>query len=65
MNPVRTSQEAHYISATEPSRLLRSIGLSVPHKKHITSPLQSQAVAAYCENHKEYTDTLCGQNAGL
>jgi hypothetical protein len=42
---------------------------SVPHRKHITSPLQSQplmlfgeTVAVYCENHTEHTDTLCGQN---
>jgi hypothetical protein len=24
-----------------------------------------ERVALYCENHKEHTDTLCGQNAEL
>jgi hypothetical protein len=35
------------------------------HRKHINSPLQSpsgEIIAAYCENHMEYLDTLCGQN---
>jgi hypothetical protein len=46
-NPVRTSQETHYVSATKPSRLM----------------LFRETVAVYCENHTEHTDTLCGQNA--
>jgi hypothetical protein len=25
--------------------------------------LFGETVAVYCENHKEHTDTLCGQNA--
>jgi hypothetical protein len=54
-NAVRTSQETHYVSATEPNRLMlfivrtirntqiHSVGRMqfVPHRKHITSPLQS------------------------
>jgi hypothetical protein len=47
MNTVRTSQGTHYVSSTEPNRLL----------------LFREAVAVYCENHTEHTDTLCGQNA--
>jgi hypothetical protein len=46
---VRTSQETHYVSATEPNRLM----------------LFRETVAVYCENHKEHTDTLCGQNAEI
>jgi translation initiation factor IF-1 len=46
-NAVCTSQETHYISATEPNRLM----------------LFGETVAVYCENHTEYTDTVCGQNA--
>jgi hypothetical protein len=52
---VRTSQETHYVSATEPNRLMlfgetvavycetiRNTQIQpVPHRKHITSPLQS------------------------
>jgi thioredoxin-related protein len=51
---VRTSQETHYISATEPNLLMlfrETVAVycenhtetqiqSVPHRKHITSPLQ-------------------------
>jgi hypothetical protein len=37
----------HYVSATNPNRLT----------------LFGKTVAAYCENHTEHTDTLCGQNA--
>jgi hypothetical protein len=44
---VRTSQETHYVSATEPNRLM----------------LFEEAVAVYCENRTEHTDTLCSQNA--
>jgi translation initiation factor IF-1 len=46
-NPVRTSQETHYVSATEPNRLM----------------LFGETVAVYCENHTEHTNTLWGQNA--
>jgi hypothetical protein len=45
---IRTSQETHYVSATETNRLL----------------LYGETVTVYCENHTEHTDTLCGQNAG-
>jgi hypothetical protein len=47
INPVRTSQETHYVSITRPNRLM----------------LFRETVAVYCENHTEHTDTLCGQNA--
>jgi hypothetical protein len=46
-NPVRTSQETHYVSITKPNRLM----------------LFGETVAVYCENRTEHTDTLCGQNA--
>jgi hypothetical protein len=46
-NLVRTSQETHYVSVTEPDRLT----------------LFGETVAVYCENRTEHTDTLCGQNA--
>jgi hypothetical protein len=39
---VRTSQETHYISATEPTRLM----------------LFGETVDVYCENHTEHTDTV-------
>jgi hypothetical protein len=42
-NSVRTSQEAHYVSATKSNRLV----------------LFWETVAVYCENHTEHTDTLC------
>jgi hypothetical protein len=60
-NPVRTSQETHYVSTTEPSQsmLCKNWGFTgvtmknvvfwdiktqfVPHRRHITSPLQSPA----------------------
>jgi hypothetical protein len=42
-NPVRASQEAHYITATETTRLM----------------LFRETVAVYCENHTEHTDALC------
>jgi hypothetical protein len=45
INPVRTSQETHYVSATKPNRLM----------------LFGETDAVYCENHTEHTDTLCGQ----
>jgi hypothetical protein len=46
-NPVRTSQETHYVSAANPNRLM----------------LFRETVAVYCENHTEHINTLCGQNA--
>jgi hypothetical protein len=39
---VRTSQETHYVSATEPNRLM----------------LFEETVAVYCENHTEHTNTV-------
>jgi hypothetical protein len=39
---VRTSQETHYVSATEPNRLMQF----------------GETVAVYCENHTEHTDTV-------
>jgi hypothetical protein len=44
---IRTSQETHYVSATEPKRLMSF------RKKN----------AVYCENHMKHMNTLCGQNA--
>jgi hypothetical protein len=41
---VRTSQETHYVSATETVRLM-SFG---------------EIIAVYCENHTEHINTLCG-----
>jgi hypothetical protein len=46
MNPVRTSQETRYVSATKPNRLI----------------LFRETVAVYCEKYTEHTDTLYGQN---
>jgi hypothetical protein len=40
-NSVRTSQETHHVSATEPNRLM----------------LFRETVAVYCENHTEHTNT--------
>jgi hypothetical protein len=48
-NSVRTSQETHYVSATETNRLM----------------LFGKTGAVYCDNHMEHTNTLCGQNAGI
>jgi hypothetical protein len=39
---VRTSQETHYVSTTEPNRLM----------------LYGETFAGYCENHTEHTDTV-------
>jgi thioredoxin-related protein len=39
---VHTSKETHYVSATEPYRLM----------------LFGETVAVYCENHMEHTDTV-------
>jgi hypothetical protein len=44
-----TVRTVHYVSATEPNRLM----------------LFTETVAVCCENHTEHTDTLCGQNAEL
>jgi hypothetical protein len=44
---VRTSQETHYASAKLSNRLV----------------LSGEGAAASCQNHKEHTDTLCGQSA--
>jgi hypothetical protein len=44
-NSVRTSQGTHYVSATEPNRLM----------------LFEETVAVYCEKHTEHINTLCGQ----
>jgi hypothetical protein len=49
INPVCTSQETHYVSATNPNQLM----------------LFGETVAVYCKNHTEHTDTLCGQNAEI
>jgi hypothetical protein len=49
INFVRTSQEAHYVSAAEPNWLM----------------LCGETVAGYCKNRTELTDTLCGQDAGF
>jgi hypothetical protein len=46
-NPVHTSQEIHYVTATRPNRLM----------------LFRETVAVYYENRTEHTDTLCGHNA--
>jgi hypothetical protein len=46
-NSVRTSQETHCVSATEPNRLM----------------LFRETVAVYFENRTEHTDTFFGQNA--
>jgi hypothetical protein len=49
MHPVRTSQEAHLVSTTDPNRLM----------------LCEERDAVCCENRMEHNDTLCGQKAGL
>jgi hypothetical protein len=46
-NSVHTSQETHYFSATETSRLI----------------LLRQRIVVYCENHTKHTNTFCGQNS--
>jgi hypothetical protein len=48
-NPVRTSQETHYVSTTKPNLLM----------------LFEETVAVYCENHTKHIHTLCGQNAEI
>jgi hypothetical protein len=47
IDSVRTSQETHYVCATNPDRLM----------------LFRETVAVDCENRTEHTNTLCGQNA--
>jgi hypothetical protein len=42
INTFRTSQDTHYVSATEPNRLM----------------LFRETVAVYGENHTEHTDTI-------
>jgi hypothetical protein len=44
-NPVRTSQETHYVSATETIQLM---------------PF-GETVAIYCKNHTEHKTTFCGE----
>jgi broad-specificity NMP kinase len=46
-NSVRTSQETHYVSTTEPNRLM----------------LFREIIAVYCESHVKHTNTLRGQIA--
>jgi hypothetical protein len=46
-DPVRTSQETHYIAPKKTNRLI----------------LFRKTVAIRCENRKEHINTLCGQNA--
>jgi hypothetical protein len=46
-NPVRISQETHYVSATKTNRLM----------------LFKERIAVYIENHTEHTNTLLEQNA--
>jgi translation initiation factor IF-1 len=41
--------ETHYVSATEPNRLM----------------LFGETVAVYCENLTEHINTLCGRNVGF
>jgi hypothetical protein len=43
-NTVRTSQETHYVSATNTDRLM----------------LFGETNAVYCENDAKHTNTLCG-----
>jgi hypothetical protein len=47
LNSVRTSRKTHYVSATNPNRLM----------------LFREIIAVYCENHMEHINTPCGQNA--
>jgi hypothetical protein len=48
-NPVRTSQEPHYVSATNPNRLM----------------LFTETIAVCCENHMVYINTLYGKNSRI
>jgi hypothetical protein len=47
VNPFRTSQKTHYVSATKTNRLI----------------LFREIIAVYCENHTEHINTLFGQNS--
>jgi hypothetical protein len=49
MNSVRTSQETHYISATNTNQLM----------------LFRESVTVYYETRMKHSNTLCGQNAEL
>jgi hypothetical protein len=49
MNPVRTSQETYYVSATKTNRLM----------------LFEETVATSCENRMKHISSLCGQKAEL
>jgi hypothetical protein len=46
INSVRTTQDTHTVSATEPNRLV----------------MFTEIIAVYCENHMEHMNTLSGQN---
>jgi hypothetical protein len=46
-NPVCTSQETHYVSATKTNQLV----------------LFRETVAVYCENRTKHANTLCGQKS--
>jgi hypothetical protein len=46
VNSVRTSQGTHYVTATNPNRLM----------------VFGETVAVYCENRTDHTNTLCGQD---
>jgi hypothetical protein len=48
-NPIRTSQETHYVSATESKELI----------------LLVEAISAYCENHKKHKCTLLAESRDL
>jgi hypothetical protein len=48
-NAVRTSQNTHYVSATETNRLM----------------LFRETAPVYCENRTKHTSALCGQNAEI
>jgi hypothetical protein len=45
-NSVRTSQETHCVTTTEPNQLM----------------LFKETVTVYCGNHMKHTNTICGQN---
>jgi hypothetical protein len=49
INSVLTSHETHYISTTNPNRLM----------------LFRETVAVYCENHMEHTNTVFWENPEL
>jgi hypothetical protein len=49
INSVRTSKDTHYVSTTEPNRLM----------------LYGETVAVYCETRTEHIDAPYGQNVGF